>query len=376
MRKEMRKISICKVVAAILAVAILAVILSVWLISTCSSSSDDSQQTTTTLVAIQETTTSTAPPASSTTQLQVTTSTVLTTTAVPATSTATTLTDTATTLPEPTTTAPAQPLPPTEVQVQVFNGSGLAGVAGLLTAKLEDEDYIGLRPANASERYSSTVVYYVSPEYLANARQIAEILGLPDDAVQLLPDPSPFSSSEAHVIVVIGGDQIADSLQDELDELAAESASAASTTTSTTTSAPRDLFPTATTMVSRSIYETTVSVAPDDVPDVGPPPVPEINFGDEEATETPNIRVVVQDGPDEGGQLRYLVTRGSELKIEVLSRIGAGTVRVAGYNQSGETSLFSGAWFSFTANRSGVHNVTFTPDSTGVAELIFQIQVS
>lgn len=365
----MRKISICKVVAAILAV-----MLAVWLVSACSSSSDDSQQTTATLVATQETTTSAAPSASSTTQLQITTSTVLTTTAVPATSTATTLPDTATTLPEVATTAPAQPLPSAEVRVQVFNGSGLAGVASRLTANLEDEDYIGLRPANAPERYSSTVVYYVSPEYLANALHIAEILGLSEDAVMLLPDPSPFSSSEAHVIVVIGSDQTADSLREELAELAAESESAASTTTSTT--APRDLFPTATTMVSRSISETAVTVAPQDALEGGPPPVPEIDFGEEEATETPNIRVIVQDGPDEGGQLRYLVTRGSELKMEVLSSIGAGTVRVAGYNQSGETSLFAGAWFSFTANRSGVHNVTFTPDSTGVTELIFQIQVS
>lgn len=367
MRKEMRKIPIWKVAAVILAG-----ILTAWLVSACSSSSDDSPQTTATRVAVQETTTSAAtsaaPPASSTTQPQTTTSTVLATTA-PSTTSSTT------TLPEATTTAPAQPQPSAEVRVQVFNGSGLAGVAGRLTANLVDEGYIGLSPGNAPERYSSTVVFYVSPEYLANARQIAEMLGLPDDAVQLLPDPSPFASSEAHVIVVIGSDHAADSLRDELAQLAAEAAS--DETTTTTTSEPRDLFPTATTMVSSSIAEPDVSVAPGDTSDgIAPPRVPDIDFGEEETTETPNIRVIVRDGPDEGGQLRYLVTRGSELKIEVLSSIGAGTVRVAGYNQSGEASLFAGAWLSFTANRSGVHDVTFTPDSTGVAELIFQIQVS
>lgn len=371
MRKEMRKIPIWKVAAVILAG-----ILTAWLVSACSSSSDDSPQTTATLVAVQETTTSTAtsvatsaaPPASSTTQPQTTTSTVLATTA-PSTTSSTT------TLPEATTTAPAQPQPSAEVRVQVFNGSGLAGVAGRLTANLVDEDYIGLSPGNAPERYSSTVVFYVSPEYLGNARQIAEMLGLPDDAVQLLPDPSPFASSEAHVIVVIGSDHAADSLQDELAQLAAEAAS--DETTTTTTSEPRDLFPTATTMVSSSIAEPDVSVAPGDTSDgIAPPRVPDIDFGEEEATETPNIRVIVRDGPDEGGQLRYLVTRGSELKIEVLSSIGAGTARVAGYNQSGEASLFAGAWISFTTSRSGVYDATFTPDSTGVAELIFQIQVS
>lgn len=372
MRKEMRKIPIWKVAAVILAG-----ILTAWLVSACSSSSDDSPQTTATLVAVQETTTSVAasaaPPASSTTQSQTTTSTVLTTTMPSTTSTATTLPEVTTTV--PATTAPAQPQPSAEVRVQVFNGSGLAGVAGRLTANLVDEDYIGLSPGNAPERYSSTVVFYVSPEYLGNARQIAEMLGLPDDAVQLLPDPSPFASSEAHVIVVIGSDHAADSLQDELAQLAAEAAS--DETTTTTTSEPRDLFPTATTMVSSSIAEPDVSVAPGDTSDgIAPPRVPDIDFGEEEATETPNIRVIVRDGPDEGGQLRYLVTRGSELKIEVLSSIGAGTARVAGYNQSGEASLFAGAWISFTASRSGVYDATFTPDSTGVAELIFQIQVS
>lgn len=367
MQKETRKIPICKVAAVILAG-----ILSAWLVSACSSSSDDSPQTTATPVAVQETTTSAAtsaaPPASSTTQPLTTTSTVLTTTAPSTTSTTTTLLEVAT-------TAPAQPQPSAEVRVQVFNGSGLAGVAGRLTANLVDEDYIGLSPGNAPERYSSTVVFYVSPEYLENARQIAKMLGLPDDAVQLLPDPSPFSSSEAHVIVVIGSDHAADSLRDELAQLAAEAAS--DETTTTTTSEPRDLFPTATTMVSSSIADTTVSVDPGDTSDgIAPPRVPDIDFGEEETTETPNIRVIVRDGPDEGGQLRYLVTRGSELKIEVLSSIGAGTARVAGYNQSGEASLFAGAWISFTANRSGVYDATFTPESTGVAELIFQIQVS
>ena len=104
--------------------------------------------------------------------------------------------------------------------------------------------------------------------------------------------------------------------------------------------------------------------------------MPAINFGDLEALETPNISVVVRDGADEGGRLRYQVRRGSELNIEVVSRVGNGTVRVQGYGVSDTTSLFAGAWLSFTASRTGVFNISFTPDSTGEEEIIFQIEVS
>ena len=283
-------------------------------------------------------------------------------------------------------------------------------MAGQLTRNFSADGYATFSPGNAPERYSESVVYYVASEYYANALQVAESLGLPVASVQrltaeiaeslgldipeaVLSQSPPPSDSElaaysgAHVIVVIAIGQLSASLQAEIaaqqpaDSSARSSASegqssAANTTTTTTTTTRPRRFPTATTMISTEVSEPTVSLAPSPGTNGGPPAVPQITFGVDEVSETPNIKVTVQDGPDEGGQLRYLVRRGSELKIEVLSRVGMGTVRVSGYNQTGSTSLFSGAWLSFTANISGVHNVTFIPDSTREAELIFQIDVS
>lgn len=311
-----------------------------------------------------------------------------------------------TTAPESTTSTIPDPLPVGEVSVKVFNGSGAGGVAGQLTRNLIATGYIGLSAANAPESYSASVVYYVSPEYLGSALQIAESIGLIDSGadvqqilgvvVQQLPDPAPFAFGSAQVIVVIGRDQLAASLSAQIEEQSAEttsttaepassSGSTASTTSSTsptpTTASASVLFPTATT-IPPSSASTEATLAPPPVTAApsggsgGPPAVPQIDFGDLEEAELASIRVTVQDGPDEGGQLRYLVRRGSLLIMEVLSRIGIGTVEVETYGHTGSTTIFSGAWISFTANRSGTFDVTFTPDSTGVEELIFQIEVS
>ena len=393
-----------------------AVLIAAVLLAACGNDSDDSAPE------VPETTSSTATSSSApptvalpattaspaTTQTPATTEGTTTEGTAPATA-STIAAPTTTTEPAPIATTIPDPLPAGQVNVQVFNGSGVGGAAGHLTRSKLPDGYVGLTPANAPEPYSASVVYYVSPEYLGNALQIAESLGIAPSSVQRLTEeiaeslgidvPAgvlsqsassggvPASYRGARVIVIIGRDQLSTSLAGEIAEQRAASAAseresganaAAATTTTTTTARPRDMFPTATTMVSRETSGSAVSVAPSQGAggNGGPPPVPQITFGEEEVSETPNIRVVVQDGPDEGGRLRYLVTRGSELKIEVLSQIGTGTVRVAGYNQSGDVSLFSGAEISFTANRSGVYDVTFTPDSTGTAELIFQIQVS
>ena len=334
-----------------------------------------------------------------------------TTTQIPTTTEAATTTSvlatTTTTDPAPaaTTTTLPDPLPSSQVNVKVFNGSGVSGAAGHLTRSRFSADYNGLSPANAPDPYSVSTVYYLSSEYFVNALDISESLDIPATSVQrltaeiaeslgldipeaILSQAANYGAqlsaySGAHVIIVIGRDQMATSLAAEIAQqrtISGESevaTAAATTTAAPTTARPRNLFPTATTTVPSETSGATVSVQPSDDSGVGgPPAIPQITFGESEVSEAPNIRVVVQDGPDEGGRLRYLVRRGSELNIEVLSSIGAGTVRVAGYNLSDDTSLFSGARLSFTANRSGVHNVTFTPDSTGEAEIIFQIEVS
>lgn len=387
-----------------------AILIAAVLLAACSNDSDDSAPE------VPETTSSAATSSSAPPTVALPATTVSPATSqTPATTegttpaTASTIAAPATTAePAPTATTIPDPLPAGQVNVQVFNGSGVAGAAGYLTRSRLPGEYNGLTPANAPETYSDSVIYYISPEYLGNALQIAESLGIGPASVQRLTEeiaeslgidiPTDVlresetsgdalaSYSGAHVIVIIGRDQLATSLTEEIAEQRAAAAAseresgadaAAATTTTTTTTRPRDLFPTATTMVPGSNVDTTVTVAPSGGGVGGPPPVPQITFGEEEeVSETPNIRVVVQDGPDEGGRLRYLVSRGSELRIEVLSQVGAGSVRVAGYNQTGATSLFSGAEINFIANRSGVYDVTFTPDSTGTAEIIFQIQVS
>ena len=271
--------------------------------------------------------------------------------------------------------------------MKVFNGSGVAGAAGRLTARITEGGYARLTPANAPRSYSSSVIYYASSEYSANARQLLDDVDLASATIAgLLPDPSPVDAGQANLIVIIGRDELADSLAPPAAEQGTETPDASgeetdSSPTTTTTTSPRSnvLFPTATTVVPETSPEVTTppsTQAPSTDSGGGPPPVPAINFGDLEALETPNISVVVRDGADEGGRLRYQVRRGSELNIEVVSRVGNGTVRVQGYGVSDTTSLFAGAWLSFTANRSGVFNISFTPESTGEEEVIFQIDVS
>ena len=367
MRVPTKFISVCLIAALIVAA--------------CSSGDGDSSDETTTTLA-PATTTASPPTASSSTTVQPSATTEAT-----APSTTTTTSTPATTT---STTTSTVPQPAAQVRVKVFNGSGVAGAAGRLTARITESGYASLTPANAPRSYSSSVIYYASSEYSANARQLLDDVDLAGATIAgLLPDPSPVDAGQADLIVIIGRDELADSLSPPAAEQAAETPDASeeeetdSSSTTTTTASPRSnvLFPTATTVVpeetdSLEITTPSSTQAPSTDSGGGPPPVPAINFGELEALETPNISVVVRDGAVEGGRLRYLVRRGDELNIEVVSRIGNGTVRVEGYGITGNTTLFAGAWLSFTANRSGVFNISFTPDSTGEEEVIFQIDVS
>lgn len=372
MRVPTKFISVCLVAALIVAA--------------CSSGDSDSETTTT----VSPPTTTASPPTTSTSATVQSTTT--TEAAVPSSTTTTSAPATTTTTSTTTSTVP-QPIPAAQVRVKVFNGSGVAGAAGRLTARISESGYGRLTPANAPRSYSSSVIYYASSEYSANARQLLDDVDLASATIAgLLPDPSPVDSGQANLIVIIGRDELADSLRAPAAEQNAENPDASSngerttpssttTTTTTTTTVARSniLFPTATTVVPETSPEVTApppTQAPSSGSDGGPPAIPSINFGDLDALETPNISVVVRDGADEGGRLRYQVRRGSELSIEVISSVGNGAVRVEGYGISERTTLFAGAWISFTANRSGVFDISFTPDSTGEEEVIFQIEVS
>ena len=90
------------------------------------------------------------------------------------------------------------------LQVQVLNGSGVAGVAGRMTDKLSQAGYVVLSPANAPQRYSSSAVYYQEgwqdkAEEILQAAEIDEI-----DAPTAMPQR--FASEDAAVIVLLGTD--------------------------------------------------------------------------------------------------------------------------------------------------------------------------
>ena len=112
----------------------------------------------------------------------------------------TTTTSTSTT----TTTTTTVVESPVVLQVQVLNGSGVAGAAGRMTDKLSEAGYVVLSPANAPQRYSSSAVYYqeawqAKAEEILQAAEIEEI-----EAPTAMPQQ--FASEDAAVIVLLGTD--------------------------------------------------------------------------------------------------------------------------------------------------------------------------
>ena len=140
---------------------------------------------TTTTTSTTTTTTSTSPEASETPTTSSTTTTTTTTSSIPT-----------VTLPELE--------PPSSLQVQVLNGSGVAGAAGRMTAKLSQAGYVVRQPANAPGRYRSSAVYYAEDweDEAAEILAAAEI----DEIEQTSPMPEQFSSEQATVIVLLGTD--------------------------------------------------------------------------------------------------------------------------------------------------------------------------
>ena len=112
----------------------------------------------------------------------------------------------------PTTILEPVALPAEQVRVQVFNGTETQGAAGRLTTTLAAANYVTLPPQNAPEDrdYSTSSIYFTTPDYLANAGHVANLLNVTNPGViQQLPNPSPVTHDRAHVIVVIGEDGLA-----------------------------------------------------------------------------------------------------------------------------------------------------------------------
>ena len=137
----------------------------------------------------------TSEPSGVATSLTTTTSTSTTTTTS---ASSTTTTSTTTT----TTTAVVES--PAVLQVQVLNGSGVAGAAGRMTDKLSEAGYVVLSPENAPQRYSSSAVYFAEgwqdeAEEILRAADIEEI-----EAPTAMPQQ--FATEDAAVIVLLGTD--------------------------------------------------------------------------------------------------------------------------------------------------------------------------
>ena len=145
---------------------------------------------------VAETTTTTSTSTSSTS-----TSSAPETSEAPSTATSsTTTTSTSTT----TTTTAAVVESPAVLQVQVLNGSGVAGAAGRMTDRLSEAGFVVLSPENAPQRYSSSAVYYQEgwqdrAEEILQAAEIEEV-----DAPSAMPQI--FASEDAAVIVLLGTD--------------------------------------------------------------------------------------------------------------------------------------------------------------------------
>ena len=93
---------------------------------------------------------------------------------------------------------------PVTLQVQVLNGSGVAGAAGRLTAKLAEAGYVVLPAGNAPQRYSSSAVYY-QEGWQDRAEEVLAATEI-DGIEQVSAMPQIFVSEQAAVVVLIGRD--------------------------------------------------------------------------------------------------------------------------------------------------------------------------
>ena len=165
--------------------------------ATMPTTTSDTSASSSTSATSTTTTTSTAFSApseeSGTSESPSTSTTTTTTSAAPATTTSSTTTTTTTVVESSVV-----------LQVQVLNGSGVAGAAGRMTDKLSEAGYVVLSPANAPQRYSSSAVYYQEgwqdrAEEILQAAEIEEI----DAPIAM---PQIFATEDAAVVVLLGTD--------------------------------------------------------------------------------------------------------------------------------------------------------------------------
>ena len=102
----------------------------------------------------------------------------------------------------------------------MLNGSGVAGAAGRLSASLRDAGYAVLPAGNAPGRFATSAVYYVASEHRDEAELVAEVVAERpeaaadgDVAVASLPASGQIPAGSANVVVLIGRDDLGESLR-------------------------------------------------------------------------------------------------------------------------------------------------------------------
>ena len=191
----------------------------------------------------------------STTTILSATTTTSTTSSIPETSetpSTTTTTSTTTVAPVTTTTITmpvVEDLLPSELVVQVLNGSGIAGAAGRLSASLEDAGYEVLPAGNAPARFATSAVYYVASEHQDEAELVAEVVverveAVADGyvAVASLPASGQIPAGVANVVVLIGRDDLGSGLRTAERSSGLRRSPDSDTQLPLATSVPRDRF--------------------------------------------------------------------------------------------------------------------------------------
>jgi hypothetical protein len=93
---------------------------------------------------------------------------------------------------------------PSQIPVQVLNGSGVSGAAASMTQKLQSSGYQVLTPNDTSSA-PATTVYCTGGLDREAAALAAAVGGSPPPTAQALPDPPPSGAdSTASCIVVLG----------------------------------------------------------------------------------------------------------------------------------------------------------------------------
>jgi len=111
------------------------------------------------------------------------------------------------TVPRPTATTLTVPVrTPENVKVLPANGTSTSGAGTAVFNRLKQAQYNVLAASNTTNPSSTSNVFF-NPGFDREARVVAQLLGVPDSAVQAMPTPPPVGDTRgADVIVVVGPD--------------------------------------------------------------------------------------------------------------------------------------------------------------------------